>query len=563
MKKVLYIFTIFICFFTFNTVKAKQINKISMDIYIDSNGNAHITETWDANIKQGTEGYRSYDNMGEAYITDYKVSMDNREFKNKDYWNINGSLSDKANYYGINNNGDKKELCFGITNYGRHTYRLSYTINGFVASTTNSDMIYWELLPNELAKQTDKAYIKIYSDLRYNDTLPVWGYGNYGGYAYVYDGYIEMSNDSLSSNDYMTILVKFDKGTFNTSNVLDNNFDYYYNMAENGAKHYKKSFGEKFIAFLSIIINVMVWVIIVICACAFSKNKSNKSGSKTLDFGKKGKKISNDINLFRELPCGKDIYRTYWLSYNYGLMKKQTDFLGAILLKWVKEEKIGIENKTVGKLFKKEDTTIIFNKDKNFDVELEQTLYNYMYEASKDGILESKEFEKWCSSHYSKILNWFDKVLDYENNILINEGKLLATERVTLKIFKDTVYTVNESIYDEAVKVKGLKLFFKEFENMKDKEAIDVRLWEEYLMYAQILGVADKVAKQFKKLYPDVITDQTYNSYIFVNSISHSGMSSASSARSRAQSYSSGGGGFSSGGGGGGSFGGGGGGGFR
>ena len=56
----------------------------------------------------------------------------------------------------------------------------------------------------------------------------------------------------------------------------------------------------------------------------------------------------------------------------------------------------------------------------------------------------------------------------------------------------------------------------------------------------------------------------TYSDFIFIHAISHTGMTSAISSKSRAESYSSGGGGFSSGGGGGGSFGGGGGGGgFR
>ena len=93
-------------------------------------------------------------------------------------------------------------------------------------------------------------------------------------------------------------------------------------------------------------------------------------------------------------------------------------------------------------------------------------------------------------------------------------------------------------------------------------------MWEYYLIYAQILGIADKVAKQFKKLYPELIENNeygyTYSDFIFIHAISHTGMTSAISSKSRAESYSSGGGGFSSGGGGGGSFGGGGGGGgFR
>ena len=236
------------------------------------------------------------------------------------------------------------------------------------------------------------------------------------------------------------------------------------------------------------------------------------------------------------------------------------------MLKWLKQGKITIEKRTVGVVFKKEDTTIIF-KDENLDNELEVELYQYMKTASKDGILESKEFERWCSSNYTKILKWFDDILDYENDILLAEGKLTSKIVTNLGIFKSEVYEVDPSMYEEATKMKGLKMFFNEMKNMKDKNAIDVMLWEEYLMYAQIFGVADKVAKEFGELYPDLINSETgynYTNIIFLNNISHSGMTSASSARSRAESYSAGGGGFSSGGGGGGSFGGGGGGGgFR
>ena len=81
------------------------------------------------------------------------------------------------------------------------------------------------------------------------------------------------------------------------------------------------------------------------------------------------------------------------------------------------------------------------------------------------------------------------------------------------------------------------------------------------------MGIAKKVAKEFKDLYPEVIEQSNFSSYdniIFIHTCSTSGIRSANSAKSRAESYSSGGGGFSSGGGGGGSFGGGGGGGgFR
>ena len=99
---------------------------------------------------------------------------------------------------------------------------------------------------------------------------------------------------------------------------------------------------------------------------------------------------------------------------------------------------------------------------------------------------------------------------------------------------------------------------------MLDKREIpEIVIWEQFLVYATAFGIADKVAKQFKTLYPEVIEEMQsanidYNTLIFVNNLSSSSVYAASSARSAAENYSSGGGGFSSGGGGGGSFGGGG-----
>lgn len=567
MKKIFNYIIIVIAFVLFSgNVKANNINKISMDIYVDNNGDAYITEVWNTSLNSGTEGYRYYGNLGNSEIIDYTVSDEARSYtsyNSNGSWDVNASFDEKAYKYGIYDAGDHKELCFGISNYGNNIYTLKYKITGFVATTEDSDIIYWELIPENL--DVDDVYIKIHSDFNYEDTLDVWGYGNYGGYAYVYDGYIEISNDSLSSDEYVVALVKFEKGTFNTSNEISGDFNKYYEMAEEGATHYddKESPLAILLSVFFAIFNLAFWIIIIAVICKSASDSGNKCGTKTLDYGEQGKKLPKNVNLFRELPCGKDIYRAYWVANNYNLVKKKTDFLGAVLLKWLKQEKIRIESKTVGAIFKKEDTTIIFNENATLDTEVEDKLYKYMYTASKDGILESKEFEKWCKNNYSKIFKWFDDVLDYENDKLIEEGKLVEKEKTTFKIFKSTYYSVDSSMYGEAIYMKGLKEFFKEFENMKDKEAIEVTLWEEYLMYAQIFGVADKVAKQFKELYPDVITDDTYSSMIFVHDISHTGMVSASNAKSRAESYSSGGGGFSSGGGGGGSFGGGGGGGFR
>ena len=74
-----------------------------------------------------------------------------------------------------------------------------------------------------------------------------------------------------------------------------------------------------------------------------------------------------------------------------------------------------------------------------------------IYEASKDGILENKEFEKWCSKHYEKILNWFDKILDIVEKSLIATGVITSEQTKTLGIFTTTKLTATPELSNKAV----------------------------------------------------------------------------------------------------------------
>jgi len=558
MKKISYILLLIIGLCYFNIVYANDITKITMDIYVDENGNAHITEEWSAILSSGTEGYKPYYNLGESEIKNFKVSLNNQEFTTLPYWDVDASFESKKYKAGINEVSDGYELCFGISHYGTNIYKMNYTITNFVSELEDSQMIYWQLIPYDLSDKPDYVYIKIYSDFSYEDTLDVWGYGNYGGYAYVYDGYIELIHeDELQSDEYMTVLVKFPKGTFNTSSSLDNDFEYYLDMAEDGATTYsdEASIFEVVFAIIAFIINLLPFIVVMIIV--FLTASSSEYGTKRLKFNKGMKNIKN-APYFRDIPCNKNIFKAYWIACQYGLVKKKTDFLGTILLKWIKNK--NVENiKVESKFLKKEERAIKLITSNGLSV-FEIELFDMMNAASKDGILESKEFEKWCKINYKKILNWFNKVIDEETMNFVSEG--LITEEV--KAFGIKTYLVNNNMRDLALQMAGLKKFLNEFSNIKERKSIEVTLWEEYLMYAQIFGIAKKVAKEFKELYPDIITDEVYDDFIFIHTISYSGVSAATTARDKAQSYSSGGGGFSSGGGGGGSFGGGGGGGgFR
>ena len=561
LKLILISALIMIIFSLKNTVYANSISSIDMDIYVDNDGNAEVTESWNCNTTSGTEGYHPYYNLGNSKITNLRVSDLTTTYTNKGSWDTEDSMSEKAYKCGINNIYNGVELCWGISKYGSNIYTVKYNITNFVSELTDSQMMYWTLIPYDFSTSIGKIKIKIHADKPFAKTIDVWGYGKYGALCYVdeNDGaiYMDTEGKNLAKEEYMTILAKFPKETFNTSNNLNNDFNYYYEMAQEGSTPYnkkQKSWLEKIMTFIGMLFSFLPFIIIAIAA--FFRN-DKKYGFR---YGETGKKIPKDVAYYRDIPCNGDIFRAYYIAYQYGIMKNKTDILGAIILKWLKAGIIRTEQRDGGKIFKKEETVIILGDEvtKKFDNEREESLFHMMHVASKDGILENKEFEKWCKSSYEKILGWFDNILKDQRMSLVADGFITKEG----KGFLGEKYTATQALKEEALHIAGLKRFLLEYTLIQERYAIEVELFEDYLIYAQLLGIAKQVSKQFKELYPDMIEQTNYGSYdnvIYIHHVSSSGVSSANAARAAAESYSSGGGGFSSGGGGGGSFGGGGG----
>lgn len=544
MKKILFLIITFL--FSISFVSAKNnIYDIDIKVYLDEDGNADIEEVWNVKGSDGTEWYKVLNNLGNMELTNFKVYMDGSLLTYKE-WDVDESLSQKKGYYGINYTNDGLELCFGKYDYKNHTFKLEYELSNFVFNTNDSQVIYYNFIDKLSDVNFDNFTIEISSYYDFPDTLDVWGYG-YKGYAYVYDGKIYMSNESDMDGNYVVLLAKFPLNTFNTSNTTKyDTFDDVYNKAEQGSFDYNYSnILSNVMNFIITIFNILIFFFPFFIVFFVARGTS---------YGyKDNKKITKkNTEFFRDIPCNKDIYYANALASLNKWSKSSASILGAILLKWIKEGKVQI--------LKEKSTKIVLNKDVKLDIKEEQDLYDMMHKASGDGILETKELEKWAKKNYSKYLNLFDKIKNNKIKELKEQGHIYKrTNRKECK-YKNVM---DDILYEDSKKLYGLKLFLEEFSSINTKEAIEVKLWDEYLMFAYIFGIADKVAKQFKNLYPEYIENLDtvdFDTIIFLNIISTRSVSAASTARSRAQSYSSGGGGFSSGGGGGGSFGGGGGG---
>ena len=116
---------------------------------------------------------------------------------------------------------------------------------------------------------------------------------------------------------------------------------------------------------------------------------------------------------------------------------------------------------------------------------------------------------------------------------------------------------------EELAEVMGLKKYLEDFSLISEREISESIIWQDYMVYATLFGIADKVIKQFEKVYPDRVPEfENYNrNVIIAHSYCHSMHRSAE--RAMQEERTSGQGGFASIGGGGGFSGGGTGGGSR
>lgn len=559
MKKIKYIFLLAFLLIPIS-VKADSIYSIDIDMKLEKNGFANVTEKWSVKASGGSEWYKQVIDMGNSEITNFTVSMDGKELKRKENWDVNGSMSDKKGYYGINQIENGIELCFGKYDTKKHTFTLNYTITDLVFNVSDAQVLYTTLMSNG---DTDHINATISSYYAFPDTLDVWGYG-YKGYAYVKDGKITMTSEQGLDGEYMVLLAKFPQNTFETTNryLEYTDFNSVKSQADEGSyEHDYSDYGYNNNTNWDFIVDMIFYFLIfgipiIVGLIKASGSKYGFKDNKTID--------KNNTPMFREIPCNKDIHYANALINLNKFGYKESNIFGAIILKWVKEKKITFIKSEKEGIFKSETGKIDLTKEATFENTLEAELFSLMRAASGDGILEAKELEKWCKKHYSKFLNLFEKLKNQEIDKLKSENHIYTR---TNKQECKAKNVMDDQLYEDSKKLFGLKLFLNEFSRIDTREVIEVNIWEEYLMFAYLFGIADKVAKQLKNLYPEVLNDPNnnyvdYNTIMYINNISASSVRAATSARAAAESYSSGGGGFSSGGGGGGSFGGGGGGSF-
>lgn len=225
-----------------------------------------------------------------------------------------------------------------------------------------------------------------------------------------------------------------------------------------------------------------------------------------LKFFKKRKQIKSIdyTTYYRDIPCFNDINVAYWLLYKYSNLNEKelnNGLIGAYLLKWYKNGDIDIKQSK--------------GLSSNYSIDLkegnwaqnyaEKLIYKFLKNvAGNNNLLEKNEIRDYClvdgnkyelNRLFENILQKTQEELEEKKYITVNSDKNLFKTKENI--------TLSKEILNEYQNLNGLKNFLRDYSNIEQKKNIEVSIWEEYLIYANLLGIANEVKKQFKKIYPN------------------------------------------------------------
>ncbi len=221
-----------LCIFSVEVrAETDSIESIDIEVYINEDGVASITEVWVCSIYSGTELYKPYYDLYTSEISDLSVTDETGTvYTYLTDWDINASQSDKAGKCGIYISGDETDICWGIGEYGEHTYTITYTISNFVQQYDDYQNVYFTLLQDGMDPVPESATITISASFDFDESsVSVSGYG-YSGTAEIEDGKaVFATNGSLGSTGYMNVYLEFSNNPFDAEDMtLETTDEYYY-----------------------------------------------------------------------------------------------------------------------------------------------------------------------------------------------------------------------------------------------------------------------------------------------------------------------------------------------
>lgn len=483
--------------------------------------------------------------------------------------------------YGVytqNTTSEGEELVIYLPSKYKRASLVTYTLKDLVVVHNDVAELAHDFIGSDYEENINNLIIRINLP-KASNTLRIFSHGPLNGSNKIIDNKTtEITYETLYSYNAVDGRVVFDKEVVPYTSKKSN-VDGFDKILEVEAKRAQKANNiredarkkEKRINLIENIIKVLsiVWFVgLVIIAFLFYKKNDKEYGNEF------------NVEYFRDFPSD---YLPTTVDY---LMNKKINNLSfsASILELIRKKAILVEEFVVIKksLFKdKEEKDYKFSKNPNFDIETlkdsEKKLYELLINTIGNGteviLSEMKkstsdyEIAKCFVSDYEtwkyKSMEEAEKEGFYENigrgkikailyalifpvisiitfifNLNIGVGYILSIIGIISIIYFALAIKRTKYGNEQYHKWKGLKNFLVEFGSLDEKSLPEIKLWERYLVYATVFGIADKVQKAMKMNLDNMNytedTDFTYlyfDDYYFANRLNLALVNSEASAR--------------------------------
>lgn len=558
----------------------ERIKSIDTFVILEDDGTAKVRQVWDISTHKGTEFFIPITELKDMKVENFKVSDETgREFEFVENWNVKGSLEDKAFKNGINHISNGIELCWGKSSFGDHKYTVSWDYKNAVQAYSDYDGFNIRFINDKMDPVPENVSIVISKDgtVLSNENTRIWAFGYEGDIEFKGDGTVTgKSHRSLDKNEYMNIMMSFEKGIFTPSISHEESFDVLKDRAMEGATtHEKKSSTSKFPLRYVLIASILILVSVIgILTKGFRGDYIYNLGGIKINLQPKKvyrKPKDNDLDYYRGLPLDNKIIAMYYIEKIVRRMGSPVDLMASHILNWIKNDNIAPEESfaTEEPKTKKDvkNVRLHIGNEPEFESETEKELWEMIVKAAgKDRILEEDEFQRYSKVNHERVSKWIDsavinggvKFLEMDGLEIVDEKPDSAKTMITQK---------GEQYINDFY---GFRKFLKDFTIIQEREVKEVNLWDDYLIIATIMGMGEEVTKQMESILPSYvfgrgeedITDSYpfYTNYLVFNTVrnmANSGIKGFSEGSYDASggggsSFSGGGGGFSGGGSGGG-----------
>ena len=482
-----------------------SIRDVDITLTLLPDGTASIHERWDVCAADGTEWYLVRGNLGDIEIGNLAVSDESgRAYVNEGSWDTQRSIAEKAGRCGIVRKRDGAEICWGIGSLGDHVFDVSYTMSRSVKSLNDYDMLHLQTVSPGLSSPPRHVRVTVRAQQHQLDTANTraWGFGFAGRVDFRDGAVVYESTEPFVRNSSVIVLLRFDKGMFDSPSRQDRDFADALAVAMEGADFGSDSDSDIGGGFARL---VAVFVVAVAGMCAIAAWSRSARRRKVL-----GMKPS-EVPWNREIPFGGDLEASAYTLAKLGESSGGSGdtLASALILRMIYRGELSVTKDG------DERVEISFNgaagpgaagasadgpADGTADVsgsadQAAEELREMMLKASgADKVLQHNEFSRWAKRHTHEVAGWSSRALVFGRNSLRDQ-----------KYIYGSAYT--PAGQSEARKLLGLKKFLQDFTLMGEKDTIEVILWQDYMVYGALFGIADKVAEQLRDINPDLFAE--------------------------------------------------------